>query len=483
MSSDCKSIVFLFLLCLHSCLQSCTSPVGEARQVLAAAESMRVNEGRLYDDSLALAEAYATTGKWRYIYPNEYARACYYYGYLLRQHGDQVAAMQAFIAGTHAPYIQRTIPLPWFNDYHILGRIYSNMGTMCHLVDEFELSYAMYQHSAEAFRKAGDTTLYYYLLNDMAFELAEQKLHDETLALLDSIEQNCTDSGVLTKLWETKAILYNNLALYDSAIYAAQKLYSDGYSATTGYVVIAQSYWHLQQIDSALYYANRVQEHPNAAYKDRYNMLYILAYNDSIADYDEKLRRSEQRSDIDKDILDPLRIQLQQAIDLLLHDWNKKPYYLNWGLILLSLCTIGIVTCVARIRISQKHKKLYEEFSLKKKQDAATIVQDIKYQCNLWRNEGMILRKTLDLDNYQNFSAIVNANCYGLVDKLNNIAKLSQTETKLCVLVFVGLDAAQIQKMLPYSAKGYGKLKYTASRKIGTTAKEMRVFMLKLLTS
>ncbi|MBO4577582.1 MAG: hypothetical protein J5688_02615, partial [Paludibacteraceae bacterium] len=282
-------------------LPCCTcKSVQDARQTISMADSMRVNEHRLYDDSLALAEAYTTFGRWRLVYPNDYARACYYYGYLLRQHGDQVAAMQAFIAGTHAPYIRRVVPLPWFNDYHILGRIYSNMGTMCHLVDEFELSYAMYQHSAEAFRKAGDTTLYYYLLNDMAFELAEQKLHDETLALLDSIEQNCTDSGVLTKLWETKAILYNNLALYDSAIYAAQKLYSDGYSATTGYVVIAQSYWHLQQIDSALYYANRVQEHPNAAYKDRYNMLYILAYNDSIADYDEKLRRSEQRSDIDK---------------------------------------------------------------------------------------------------------------------------------------------------------------------------------------
>ncbi|MBQ7530584.1 MAG: hypothetical protein IJT12_02630, partial [Paludibacteraceae bacterium] len=60
-----------------------------------------------------------------------YARACYYYGYLLRQHGNQVAAMQAFIASTHAPYIQRVIPLPWFSNYHILGRIYSNMGTMC----------------------------------------------------------------------------------------------------------------------------------------------------------------------------------------------------------------------------------------------------------------------------------------------------------------------------------------------------------------
>ena len=456
--------------------------VREARQTIAMADSMRVNEGRLYDDSLALAEAYTTFGRWRLVCPNDYARACYYYGYLLRQHNDQVAAMQAFIAGTHAPYIQRIVPLPWFNDYHILGRIYTNMGTMCHLVDEFQLGYDMYERSAIAFQKSHDTALYYYGLNAMALELAEQKLHDETLTMLDNIEQECTDSGVLTKLWETKAILYNNLAQYDSAIFAARHLYECGYHAATGYVVMAQAFWSLGQLDSALYYAHHVMSMSNISPKEEYNMLYLLAYSDSIAGYDEKLRRSEQRSDVDKKILDPLHVQLQQAIDFLLQDLNKKPHYLDLGLILLSLFTIGIVTCVARIRLRQKHKKLYEEFSLKKKQDAETIVQDIEYQCKLWRNEGVNLRKTLDLDDYQNFSAIVNANCYGLVDKLNNIAKLSQTETKLCVLVFVGLDTAQIQKMLPYSAKGYGKLKYTASRKIGTTSKDMRVFMLNLLT-
>ena len=178
-------LLIIILSCLFCRCYTRAGSVREARQVLAAADSVRVNEGRLYDDSLALAEAYATTGKWRYIYPNDYARACYYYGYLLRQHGNQVAAMQAFIAGTHAPYIQRVVPLPWFNDYHILGRIYTNMGTMCHLADDFELGYDMYEQSAIAFQMSYDTTAYYYALNAMALELAEQKLHDETLALLD----------------------------------------------------------------------------------------------------------------------------------------------------------------------------------------------------------------------------------------------------------------------------------------------------------
>ena len=135
----------------------------EARQTLDVADSLRVNEGRLYNDSLALAEAYTLLGHWRLIYPDDYARACYYYGRMLRHRGDQVAAMRAFIAGTHAPYVSRVVPLPWFSDYHILGRIYSNMGTMSHLAGEFELSYEMYKTASEQILKTDDSTSYYYL--------------------------------------------------------------------------------------------------------------------------------------------------------------------------------------------------------------------------------------------------------------------------------------------------------------------------------
>ena len=265
-----------FILLPLFCMLCACSGLGEARHTLAAADSLRVNEGRLYDDSLALAEAYTLLGHWRLIYPDDYARACYYYGYMLRQHGDQVAAMRAFIAGTHAPYLGRLVPLPWFSDYHILGRIYSNMGTMCHLAGEFELSYDMYELSARSFYKADDTTAFYYALNAMALQLAEQKLHNETLSLLGKIETECADANVLTKTWETKAILYKNLAQYDSAIYAAGQLYSNGYSAASGYVTMAQSYEHLGQLDSALFYAQRVLAKPNASDKERYAVLLCL---------------------------------------------------------------------------------------------------------------------------------------------------------------------------------------------------------------
>ena len=70
-----------------------------------------------------------------------------------------------------------------------------------------------------------------------------------------------------------------------------------------------------------------------------------------------------------------------------------------------------------------------------------------------------------------------------MVDKLHEKANLSQTEIRLCVLIFIGLDKQHILALLNYSDKGYGKLKYSASHKIGTTAKQMRKYMMHMLVN
>ena len=327
--------------------------LGEACQTLDVADSLRVNEGRLYDDSLALAEAYTLLGHWRLIYPDDYARACYYYGYLLRQHNNQVAAMQAFIAGSHAPYVSRVVRLPWFSNYHILGRIYSNMGTMCHSAGEYQLSYEMYNKSADYFLIADDSTGYYYTLNNEAFELATLHQYDEAFQLLNSINSECDNPDILTAIWETKAQLYFKAELYDSVITAVNNLQQRGDKGATGYTKKAQAFWYLQQYDSALNYANIVVCLPYASAKDKYNMMYILAYNDDSIDIQEVKRRSEERADIDKEILDPLHIQLAQAIDILLQDRDKKPYYISIGILIIVVCILAMTSRIAVLRIKR----------------------------------------------------------------------------------------------------------------------------------
>ena len=143
-------------------LGSCSSrAIHEAEAVVAQADSLW-QAGLMYGtdagDSLSLAQAYETLGDIPLPYReglglgSPYSHACYHYGKLLRAKDHPAEAMQAFINATHS----RT------RDYHILGRVYSNMGSISHLAGEFQLSYDMYEKSADMFIRNCDSTAYFY---------------------------------------------------------------------------------------------------------------------------------------------------------------------------------------------------------------------------------------------------------------------------------------------------------------------------------
>ena len=211
----------------------------------------------------------------------------------------------------------------------------------------------MYNKSADYFLIADDSTGYYYTLNNEAFELATLHQYDEAFQLLNSINSECDNPDILTAIWETKAQLYFKAELYDSVITAVNNLQQRGDKGATGYTKKAQAFWYLQQYDSALNYANIVVCLPYASAKDKYNMMYILAYNDDSIDIQEVKRRSEERADIDKEILDPLHIQLAQAIDILLQDRDKKPYYISIGILIIVVCILAMTSRIAVLRIKR----------------------------------------------------------------------------------------------------------------------------------
>ena len=141
--------------------------------------------------------------------------------------------MQAFIRATHS----RT------RDYHILGRVYSNMGDLCHLANEYALSYDMYERSGQMYLLNGDSLLYFYDLNNMAYELAEQGQKDEVSLILNIISANIKDADIDIKIWETKAILYREVCQYDSTIFYAKKVLDRYYSYAPMLLATAQAYY------------------------------------------------------------------------------------------------------------------------------------------------------------------------------------------------------------------------------------------------
>lgn len=502
------------------CFVSCTG-LHEARETIAEADSLRTT-GVQYDDSLRLDSAYQTLGSWwnRNIHPDDYAGACYYYGRLHRNRGNQVEAMRCFINGTHAQYLYKPIVNPLFSNHSILGRTYSNMGTMCHTIEEYQLSYDMYEKSSEQFLIANDTITYYYALYDMSFELSEMCMYDETMALLNKIENECEDDNVLSYTWITRLNLYDKIEKYDSVIYASDKLQELGNHAAIGYVTKAQAYCHLEQYDSAVFYAKRVMKHPYASPQDKCNMLYILTYNDTAVNEEEIKRRSEERGDIDRYIIDPLEQQVSQAVQILRQDIDRPPKIIHLILFLISVCFLIAVSWFAKIRIRKQHTRAIDDIASKRQQLVSQTIHEHQKQelllkdqkeikehnTNLLRHNEQLQQQTeahrqyiineiennckrlqsmVDWRNeicWKDFEALcdyMNKTFFNIIHKLAKSYNLNEKEIRLCILVFLGfLSDKQMAGFLFYSDKTIRGAKMRVANKIGTNSAKFRAFLI-----
>ena len=487
-----KNLIFVCSIA-GLCLACSPRAIREAEDVVSQADSLW-QAGQMYGvdagDSATLAQAYETLGHfplswgegWGEVF--SFSHACYHYGRLLRAKEDPVSAMQVFIDATHS----RT------HDYHILGRVYSNMGSICHLAGDYPLSYDMYEKSANMFLLNGDSLLYFYGLNNMAFELAEQGKKEETLALLSSIEEQCSDKHIYVKICETKAKLYLNINKYDSVLWAINHLHSLGYHQPTGYVLQARAFEYSGQIDSALYYAQKVLTLPDASEQNKYNMLYILLNYDSTLDNEEIIALSAQRSDIETDVLIPLHNQWAMAVQLLEQDLTRKPD-LRWlYAIILTLFVIGVCIYIYMYRkhkrqelltqkidileqatsaIQEKHLELTERYST----DLNRIENEINSRCTMLQTDENI-KKILAWKNYKKMCNIVDKQFYLLATKLRDKRSLKETEVRICILTLLNCGSEQMAVLLYKSPTSIGTLKRRVAKKLGTTSGEMRTYLI-----
>ena len=468
----------------------------EAQHVVTQADSLW-HKGKMYGvdegDSATLAQAYERLKELSTFsrQKSEYAHACYHYGKFLRVKDDPVAAMQAFIDATHSGT----------KDYHILGRVYSNMGDICHLAGEYQLSYDMFEQSANMFLRDKDTLSYYYLLNDMAFELAEQGKKDEAMSIADKIYENCRNEEVLLKTLETLSIAYKKIQQYDSAIYYAHLLLNYNYNEPIGYLICAQSYSYLEKKDSAVFYAQKVLENTNQL-DEINNALYILTNADDTKVLEDIRQIAAYRSDVQK-LLEIRQGKLSQAVQLLEQDLNRKPD-LRWlYAIVITLVIVGVII-VAYVQYKyKKHKLLSQQIedltiqnkeaeaqhaNLNKKIDNLSqlhdvhhkeIVSDIERFCALIHSN-QDLREHLHWNNFEEMCSLSDRYLYNIVTRLQAY-NLSQKEMRLCILVLLKSPTNQMVDMIPYAQSGLGKFKYTTANKLGTNTSNLRQFLLNLL--
>ena len=476
--------------------QGCSSrAIHEAEAVVAQADSLW-QAGLMYGtdagDSLTLAQAYETlkehsafSRQLSEVCPfvpctsllRTYAHSCYHYGKLLRAKDNPVEAMQASINATHS----RT------RDYHILGRVYSNMGSICHLAGDFPLSYDMYERSANCFLADNDSLSYYFLLNDMAFELAEQGKKDEAYMILDNIRVIHSDLFVGTML--TRAVACKKVQQYDSTIYYTSVVREQGTYASEILLNRAQAYSLMGQKDSAVFYANMLLATHYDVY-DQCNALYILTNDDSSQSINSIRKNAADRADSQK-IIENKKSKLSQAVQLLQQDLARKPDW-RW-LYLLIAVALFVCSSLVLIHLWRKrklHQQISEEIeirqshvntlSLRQEEHRRQLLEGVETICaNI--NESENWKKELCWNNYSQMCEMVNLRIYGFVTCLSPFC-LSEKEVRLCILILLKAGTEKMVDSIPYAKSGLGKFKLTTARKLGTTTREMRNFLLNLMS-
>ena len=480
-------------LCLIG--QGCSSgAVQEAEHVVAQADSMRA-EGGMYNDSVQLAKAYHTLHRQKAFYPDEYARCCYHYGRLLREKDNPVAAMQVFINATHS----RT------REYYILGRVYNNMGDIAHLAGEFQLSYNMFERSAKMFLLSGDTTAYYYILNDMAFELAEQGKEKETLCILQTIK-DYGDPNLEKFTYLTQAKLYLANEQYDSLLLICNKSLCD---FSINYVFKARAFEYIGEVDSALYYAQKVMTLPDASEQDKYNMLYILTHYNTDITNEQLLEKTSERADIGI-YMDNFHSRHAQASEVLRQSLQQKLYH-KPIVILVVVVIIGIFLTLGIIIFVNHKKKEIQKETISEQQKQEQLInqqrilqtkndllseqntklieqqnrqfinrlQQVQANCELLYQSDDVLA-TIHWNDYRKMCEFINRHFFLLADKLKATKNLSEKEIRLCVLVLVSsFSDKQIADILYYSYKTIRSTKRHIALKLGTTSANLRAYLIK----
>lgn len=479
-----------YILCLlMACVYIACTPriVHKAQLVVAQADSLWI-KGSMYSDSVQLAQAYETLKERQWFYADEYVHACYHYGKLIRANDDPVCAMQVFINATHAGS----------DDKQIIGRIYNNMGDICHQANEFDLSYDMFKRSADIFMSDKDTLSYYYCLNDMAFEKAMQADKAQTLYLCCQIEHNCFDDYVRNKLLETKAELYLRCRQYDSAVFYASNLCNYEPQNSLPKLILAQAYSYLGIKDSAVYFAKQVLLlSPKIA--DKHNALYILTNDDYSKNTEAVRETAADRADNQK-LLEIRQGKLSQATQLLEQDISSKPDRTWFYAIIGTLCVVGTIIWIYVHRKRLQHQLLsqqVDELTSKKisaqhdheqivlehteytnnlvnqvEQNCAIFFQNVNFPDNIYWKDFVAMRK------------LINDNFGMLVSKLQSTYQLSEKEIRLCILVLIGNPGSkQMADWLCYAESGIRNYKNRIAKKLGTNSTQLRDFLINLTTN
>ena len=382
----------------------------------------------------------------------------YEQGRALRAADEPEQAMQAFLLAANSGT----------KDEALLGRVWSNMATLCRQANEHATAYGIYAVSAEHFAAAGDTLAYAYALNNMAWEQAVMGHKDSALLLIDSAVLCYPRPPLTHKVVESRAAACLFAQEYDSVLFYTT--YSDN-----DYLLMlrAQAYSFLQIDDSATYYAQLLLPRTKSL-TSLDDLYYILTHNDAAADKETIRTLASERVDVQKAI-EERHVKLSSAVRLLEQETEIKEH--NWLLFLaLWAALIAIGLSIWTLFLFRRHRLWHSEQSEQERLRRKENLHTIQVLC-----EAPDMRTELAWDDYAELCRRIDKLFHGMASALQTQG-LNEQDIRICILVLLGLSHKQVAAMLNCSPKSTGKLKDITARKLSVSGGNLREKLLETKT-
>ena len=376
------------------------------------------------------------------------ADSYYLQGKQLREAGQPVEAMRAFLSAVQVPS----------DEFAVKGRAYSNMATMCRIGEQHELAFDLYRQSLNQFVAAKDTLAQAFALNNMAWEKAVLADKQTAFRLLDSALARSSSEAVQAKVLESRAAAYLYAAEYDSVLFytAPNNALGSAQTASPYFAILrAQAYTFLNNKDSALFYARQVlAETDNPRYLD--DAYYILTHCDTAAAADDIRTLASSRADTQRSLErnDPEWIEAMLLAQEALRPYSPplKPQTIA-ALIASAVLFLLIAAAWLCLRSHRRENAL-------------------ENQCRLLC-QSTAIREELHWNDYRQFSAVCNERLSGIVSKLEQRG-LQERDIRICVLVLIGFSYAEMAQILFRAENGIGKDKYLIAKRLGVSAKQLQ---------
>lgn len=476
--SACRVVCMLGVVCGIS---SCRWHAAEA--VIAMADSIDQTQHVIYDDTMALRDVIHTLNNplGRTFKRSTLGKAFYYMGRNLEDDYSQVArAAECYVA---ADWLKIDDPI-------YRGRVNSCMGRISGNYNKDSLSLLFYERALEHFALCDDTIYYARGLLNVAISLdalCNFEKADSVLRLAAHYELTYAYRYSVNDAFAHHFYRQKTPDSPDSIIYYLQKNpITDSWRAS----FLAGAFYDLGQMDSAVFYAQKVIQEYNGVSGNNVGAYYILhkyaILNDDIhaADSIASLRMDERRKSEAKkiDSLDGIQVFEEYLAYCDVYRWRVLLYCLA-GLLALSV-VVALLWYWQRAKrevsaqaeaVQQAEMERQQALEEQRCQRTEALMQHVEHFRKRYP------KPNKEWSNYEKMRSELNQSLLCLLDKLAE-RKLSEKEIRLCVycLLYHDVSTKVLAEYVIYSPVGIRTFKQRTAQKLGTTAANLYDFLVEL---